>query len=337
MIVPFLPHLPFILCFLTVLKSATLVAGGLTSNTPTVADSIKAKSKTKVNNHPVRPQLVKDALETNSPIYYFGIGSNMSRSKLENRSVCGSQIHIQQMEAATVPGYRLAFNLRGFPPLEPGMGSLEPRVADGDDGSALSYDANECHGALIKLSADDYEKVMRSEGVAATDGNPNQTYDEIVVTAIPYNKNHPPVQAVALRARSHARLKKDPCPSPRYMNILREGARELGLKPCYQEFLNKHPVQTNSPLLRKIAIANLVLTVTLSYRFKIRQISKLQSWLLFKVYAPTTASKAMKILSEIASVMILLPGSIIGFFLLKMLLSTGKMPPMMKEMVEQHW
>ena len=38
---------------------------------------------------PTRPPLVLAAKEKNEPVYYFGVGSNLSRKKLENRSICG--------------------------------------------------------------------------------------------------------------------------------------------------------------------------------------------------------------------------------------------------------
>ena len=80
------------------------------------------------NTSPIvrRPDLVLDALEHNKPVYYFGVGSNLSRKKLENRSICGKKISILSMEPCIIPNHRLAFNTRGFPPLEPAMGSLEP-------------------------------------------------------------------------------------------------------------------------------------------------------------------------------------------------------------------
>lgn len=196
-----------------------------------------------------RPQLVKDSIEHNRPIYYFGLGSNMLREKLENRGLNGTKIDIVSMEAAIVPNYRLAFNLRAFPPLEPGMGSLEP--ADADSKALLEYENNECHGALVKLSPENYEKLMRSERVGGSNERAaEQGYEEIIVDAYPYkgNKmwgfnNNKSVKAVALRARSHVRLRHDSCPSPRYMNILKEGAKELGLEQSYQGFLSRHPVQ----------------------------------------------------------------------------------------------
>eukprot|EP00549_Striatella_unipunctata_P009026 CAMPEP_0118710510 /NCGR_PEP_ID=MMETSP0800-20121206/23430_1 /TAXON_ID=210618 ORGANISM="Striatella unipunctata, Strain CCMP2910" /NCGR_SAMPLE_ID=MMETSP0800 /ASSEMBLY_ACC=CAM_ASM_000638 /LENGTH=237 /DNA_ID=CAMNT_0006614717 /DNA_START=56 /DNA_END=766 /DNA_ORIENTATION=- len=198
-----------------------------------------------------RPTMVLEALARNESLYYFGLGSNMLRSKVEGRAVGNdSKIEILDMQPAIVHGHRLAFNLRGFPPLEPSMGSLEPVLGDssgscGDknNGALYPYHKQECHGALICLTAENYIKVMKSEGV----GNPNMktppSYEEVVVTAVPYDQKKRPVQAVALRARPHARLAQDPAPSLRYMNLLREGAAELGLRPCYQEYLANHPVQ----------------------------------------------------------------------------------------------
>ena len=285
--------------------------------------STKTRATSTKRGPPQRPQAILDALERNEPIYYFGLGSNMSRQKLENRSICGTKIHIQRMEPAVVSQYRLAFNLRGFPPLEPGMGSLEP--VNSDSAALLAYHGDECHGALIKLTPSDYEKVMRSEGI---NGDKNQGYEEVMVTAIPYNKFRRPVQAVALRARDHVRLKRDPCPSRRYMKILREGAKELGLKPCYQDFLEQHPVQQVPPFLRKIAIHNLVVTF-MAFRLKIRFLSRIQSWLLFQFYVPSNAGLVSRCLSEIATLIILLPGALAGWLILTFMRFTGKSPPPM--------
>jgi len=54
-----------------------------------------------------RPELVRNALKNNQPIHYFGLGSNMSRKKIENRGLNGTSIEILNMEAAVVPNYRL--------------------------------------------------------------------------------------------------------------------------------------------------------------------------------------------------------------------------------------
>ena len=107
---------------------------------------------------PERPRLVTEALETGENLYYFGLGSNMSRDKLENRGIGGTKIGIKSMEPAFVKNCRLAFNMKGFPPAEPGMGSLEP--IDSSAKSLLTYGPGECHGALVQLTPENYERVM---------------------------------------------------------------------------------------------------------------------------------------------------------------------------------
>lgn len=302
---------------------------------------------------PERPSLVLEAIKNDAPIYYFGVGSNLSRQKLENRSVCGKKIHVISMEPCVIPHYRLAFNMRAFPPLEPAMGSLEPlpgafeQVENGSGGAdnvnksarltrteskALkSYEREECHGALIQLSAEDYERVYRSEGGGT---GPLQGYEEILVTCVPYDESHPSVQAVAFRAREHVRLAQDPCPSKRYMGIIREGAKELGLKECYQKWLEDHPVQDPSKPFKKLAVNSMVFTITLSMGLKIRIISHVQSWMLFKVYVLPTEPKWKQIMGEVAASIILLPTACCGVVFRGLLEATGLMPPMLKRWVE---
>lgn len=281
-------------------------------------------------NAPVRPQLVQDALQKKKPIYYFGLGSNMSRKKLENRGINGTKIEVLGFEAAVVPGFRLAFNMRGFPPLEPGMGSLEP--VSSKSKPLLAYKEEECHGALVKLTSENYEKVMQSEGVGGS--NTNQGYDEIVVDAYPYGRWRRPVKAVALQARPHVRLNADPPPSVRYMNILKEGAEELKLRQCYQDFLASHPVQKLSKPQKKIAVYNLMFTWWVSFSLlKWNGFSKLQSSLLFLVSAPNTAPSLIRLASDILTAVILLPGAILGFVFFYLTKAVGKTPPFFTRMM----
>ena len=254
-----------------------------------------------------RPSFVRDELAKGNNMYYFGLGSNMLRSKIEGRCVNGTPIELVSMEAAIVPGYRLAFNMRGFPPLEPGMGSLEP--CDAPSKALLCYDKQECHGALVVLTPENYAKVMRSEGVA--DDLPEPSYEEVVVDAYPYSSPDRPVKAIALRARPHVRLAKDPKPSERYMNILKEGAAELNLQPCYQEFLAKHPMEKPPMWLRRLAVNSMIFNFSLSTVLKSRIYSRMQSRLLFLIYDPDY-SPAFKFLSHLASAAVILPGAAMG-------------------------
>mmetsp|Transcript_17812 Transcript_17812/g.50993 ORF Transcript_17812/g.50993 Transcript_17812/m.50993 type:complete len:365 (-) Transcript_17812:299-1393(-) len=308
---------------------------------------------------PDRPRLVLDSIETNTPIYYFGVGSNLSRKKLENRSMCGKKIHILSMEPCVIPDHRLAFNMRALPPLEPAMGGLEPlpkpssaaASTNGSNGHAASssssssrklqhrpssrplksYEKEECHGALIQLSAEDYDRVYKSEGGGR---GAMQGYEEIVVTCVPYDASHPPVQAVAYRAREHVRLEVDTAPSKRYMGIIREGAQELGLKPCYQRWLEDHPVQRPSWVLKKVAMHSVMVTLPLSFGLKVRIVQHVQSWLLFRVYVLPTEPRWKQIAGEAAACLILLPTACVGFCLGGLLDAMGLMPPMLQKWID---
>lgn len=285
-----------------------------------------------------RPKLVEESLRTRTPIYYFGLGSNMSRSKLESRSFDGSKIHVISMEPAVVHNYRLAFNFPGFLPLEPSMGGLErvPGCSDENDAAEKDrgkpsrplypYEKPECHGALILLSADDYEKMMHTEGVSGDRHEDNRGYEEFVVTAVPYDKSKSPVQAVALRPYPLSRLPHDAAPSPRYMKILRDGAAELGLSPCYQEFLAKHPVHTTPIWVQMIAFPNLVATMTLTFsrsRWKSR-ITRLQYKLMYLVYACPTSAYPLRLLSNVAHAILMVPGCVVGMGMLGYRRVTGR-------------
>jgi hypothetical protein len=208
--------------------------------------------------------------------------------------------------------------MRGFPPIEPGMGSLEP--VDSPVKPLVTYKEKECHGALIKLTADNYQKVMASEGVS--DDNPNPGYEEIVVDAYPYHQNSTssastdtprPIQAIALRARPHVRLQFDPSPSVRYMNILKEGAKELNLKPCYQEFLSNHPVHDIPLWKKKFVVYNLVF----HRLFFGRRLLRMQSRILFWVYAPPTSNVVHRCISDGISNLVLFPGFLLGYSMCK--------------------
>jgi hypothetical protein len=286
-----------------------------------------------------RPKLVEESLRERTPIYYFGLGSNMSRSKLESRSFDGSKIHVMSMEPAVVHNYRLAFNLPGFLPLEPAMGGLE-RVegcsdehdeAENDRGGTPSrplypYEKPECHGALILLSADDYEKMMHTEGVSGDRHEDNRGYEEVIVTAVPYDKSKAPVRAVALRPYPLSRLPYDAAPSPRYMKILRDGAAELGLAPCYQEFLAKHPVHTTPIWVQMIAFPNLVTTMTLTFSRSrwMSRVTRLQYKLMYWVYACPTSAYPLRLLSNVAHAVLMVPGSVVGVGMLAYRTLTGR-------------
>jgi hypothetical protein len=97
------------------------------------------------------------------------------------------------------------------------------------------------------------------------------------------------------------------------MKILREGAAELQLKPCYQAYLAEHPVQKVPRWLRKLAVANLIFIFSLSSKLSGRRgLSKLQSWILLRVYAASNAAAWKRAISNALMAAVLLPGAIVG-------------------------
>lgn len=273
---------------------------------------------------PQRPQLIESAAPDDI-VYYFGVGSNMLRSKIVNRGLNGSTIDLMDFQPAVVKAHRLGFTMRGFPPLEPGMGSLEPCEAAAEDGQD-----SECHGALCTMRAAEYEKLWMSEG----GGQPNPGYEEIVVQATPYGMTEEhAVPALALRTRPHARLSVDACPSPRYMALLIGGATELGLQDAYIDRLRAIQVQVVPGWLRVLGVHYLFL-VTQLFRLKghgpalVRALSSL----LWRAYVPSTCQNAVRRWAgDLGTAVLLLPGAIIGSLIrLALHVSGSPVPPMLK-------
>jgi hypothetical protein len=103
-------------------------------------------------------------LTSTGNILYFGVGSNLLKSKVIKRGINGTTIDIISMRPGFASNYRLAFNLRGFPPLEPAMAGIEP------------CPDSSCHGSLIEFTPDNYHKLWLSEG----GGQPRPSYEQVV-------------------------------------------------------------------------------------------------------------------------------------------------------------
>jgi hypothetical protein len=296
---------------------------------------IKSTSPSTVgsNNNIVRPPLVQAALEQQGALYYFGLGSNMLRSKVENRGINGSKIEFISMEPCYVENHRLAFNVRGFPPLEPAMASLES-TTEHESGSAplLSFHRAECHGALIRLNASNYDNLMRSEGVHGNATSPG--YEEVVVTAIPYDRSKPPVQAISLRARPHVRLSRDGYPSMRYMTLLRDGANELGLTPDYRAFLEAHPTHRTPSFLKWMSLYNIYFMSSIARLLRgWRGLNRLQSSFLYCVHVPASAPAFQRVAGDLGTAAILMPGFCCGVLILAARrIVTRNEAPMMKRL-----
>ena len=213
-----------------------------------------------------RPPYITKALETNDVVHYLGVGSNLLKEKLTNRGLNGTTIHFNSFKAATANNHRLAFNMRGFLPLEPAMGGIEPC-----EGAILQ-------GSLVELPVQEYQKIWLSEG----GGQPKPGYEEYLVEVIP-NDGGKSVTAIALRAAPHCRLAMDASPSQRYMDIIIRGARELGLDNQYIDSLLSVPTAHVHPCLRFVASKHYIFAGQM-FRWKLRFITMFVSRLMWYVY-----------------------------------------------------
>jgi hypothetical protein len=234
--------------------------------------------------------------DPDADVYYFGVGSNLLKSKITNRGPNGSKIIIDSFVAGYVKDHRLAFNARGMPPLEPAMGGIEPCFGQ------------ECHGALVKMKKSEYEKLWKSEGGATK----RPGYLEIIVDVFPYGQSKS-IEAIAYRSSPLMRLSKDGTPSARYMDIILQGARELHLLPSYIKSLEQIHVAKPTKHIRSLAILNLYALGPLMQK-GIRLPSRMLTSILHSVYVPPTSHALLRILSNICSTLVLLPGASLGAF-----------------------
>jgi cation transport regulator ChaC len=148
------------------------------------------------------------------PLWYFGYGSNMCRAIFLGRramqplaTCCGR-----------LDGHRLAFDLA---------------IGDGERGVAnLVVDANaHTWGVLYQLPPAELDRLDRTEGV------PHGVYDRVPVTVVVTDEAT--IAAVTYRSRHRRPGRK---PSPRYMGLLLDGAREQALPDDYVRFLRAFPL-----------------------------------------------------------------------------------------------
>jgi cation transport regulator ChaC len=144
-------------------------------------------------------------------IWYFAYGSNMS-----DTIFCGRRgMRPLATRVARLDGYRLCFNLP-IGPGERGVANVEPEAGA------------RTHGVIYLLTRAELDRLDRTEGVhfGAYRRIPIDvvTEDEMLLAAITYRS-----------WRTDAARK----PSPRYHQLLLDGAREHGLPPAYVRDLER--------------------------------------------------------------------------------------------------
>jgi len=143
-------------------------------------------------------------------IWYFAFGANMHDSAFLERR----RMRPREWRPGRIAGYRLRFNLDGRP-----RGRAAPANISADPEA-------EVWGVLYRLTRKDLLSLDRSEGV------PGRRYRHLWLDAEDIDANA--VRAVTYIADGNP---TDGNPSPRYLTLLREGARAHGLPDPYLRFL----------------------------------------------------------------------------------------------------
>ncbi|MEX8497345.1 MAG: gamma-glutamylcyclotransferase family protein [Leptothrix ochracea] len=153
---------------------------------------------------------------------YFGYGSNMERTSLRAKGVAP----LASLRA-TLPGWRLRFNVQHFFLHEGGVGNIEPCTEAGSAVQGVLHRCEDHHLALLDDAEAYGHGYDRIEVAVSTAQGPQRA---IAYVGIPSFLNE------------HCR------PTQRYLNILLKGAQAAGLDAAYIEALRSQPVHVNPPV-----------------------------------------------------------------------------------------
>ena len=149
-----------------------------------------------------------------APLWYFAYGSNLQHATFTERR----QMRPLDTRWGWLDDYRLCFDIP--------VGSGERGVAN----ITPMPGARTC-GALYLLTADDFARLDRTEGVHF------ELYRRVRVEVVAPNQER--ITAFAYHSSVVVDGRK---PSPRYMRLLLEGAREHGLPAEWIQFLSGLPL-----------------------------------------------------------------------------------------------
>ena len=168
--------------------------------------------------------------------YYFALGSNVDPSTMMSLR----NLSPRRAQPAVLPGYRLAFNVKGNSWIEPSACSaLKSR----------KYPNDTIHGVLYELARADFLSLSFSEGVPlAYRWESCHVYpyqgDADAAGARAMESGAKPVQAYVLAAQT-LRPNVFIAPSPSYLRIIKDGAAFWKLDKSFQDELAAIPTAKN--------------------------------------------------------------------------------------------
>jgi len=164
-------------------------------------------------------------------VYYFGYGSNMNPDVILKRR----RANPKEVSPGILTDWKLRFNLRGFPFMEPCFGNVVRST-----GATV-------HGVLFLITIKEFKYILSTEGGAGESKDGYQAedvnikkYDGTVVTA----KTLVATPSTFLSDKNMTRV----FPTQRYMNLLINGAIHYKLETHYIEELKLMPVNQPSKL-----------------------------------------------------------------------------------------
>uniref|UniRef100_A0A7S3SXV2 gamma-glutamylcyclotransferase n=1 Tax=Strombidinopsis acuminata TaxID=141414 RepID=A0A7S3SXV2_9SPIT len=160
-------------------------------------------------------------------VEYFAIGSNMKEEVMTKRRRITP---VAPARPAVAPNHELTFDVPGLSVLEPAFAAIKPN------------EGRECHGVLYTLTPADWLRLLASEGVPLAYRPVPLTvecYDgrRVEAMSLGVGAGIPTAQFRGTRKGVDDVAEIQPRPSQRYLNLLREGARESGLAATWVEYL----------------------------------------------------------------------------------------------------
>ncbi|KAJ2451272.1 hypothetical protein EV183_003726 [Coemansia sp. RSA 2336] len=203
-------------------------------------------------------------VESSDPklVWYLGYGSNMSSKVLSGRR----NVHPVKAQPVIVPGYELTFDMAGLPYWEPGFGTIQ-RV--GEDNPSLEHmpllrtnssdtesagtdlkKSSMLHCVAFLITSQELDHIINTEGGS---GNPEFGYRLVSIACETYGGE----RLVGKTLVNTQVLATGLHPSPRYLDILIEGATEHSLAPeyiCRLQSITPYTAKTPGQKLAKYLI-----------------------------------------------------------------------------------
>ncbi|KAL0476425.1 Ggct [Acrasis kona] len=155
-------------------------------------------------------------------MWYLAYGSNMNSNTFKVRR----KIKPFEFHPCTVAGYTLNFQMVGYPYMEPSFASVH-KITEQEKDTAV-----ELHGVVYRITTEDYIRIRKTEGGG---GNDNAGYDDIDVLVKTYDGKN--IWARTLIGHQDWVSNNNALPSLRYLELLRQGAKEHGISEQYQKYL----------------------------------------------------------------------------------------------------